>query len=82
MHSKIIDNLAVKISKSKAGSHAYLRNYNKARRQIERKLSRGQRQKYKAMAAEWSNSKLPRRVQQRYAHGNDFRRLELLISLR
>ncbi|KAN0121378.1 hypothetical protein V8E52_003274 [Russula decolorans] len=47
------------------GSAGYLCSYNTARRQVERKLTDNQRQMYKAMAKEWSEKKLPPRMQQR-----------------
>jgi hypothetical protein len=77
MHRKKINKLAAKISKNVPGSSDYLSSYNKARSQVEKKLTDDQRQKYKAMAKEWSEKKLPPRAQQRYVYSNDFNRLEL-----
>jgi hypothetical protein len=75
MHRQEIDRLAVKLSKNVPGSLQYLRNYNRARSAVERKLTDNQRQKYKAMAKEWSEIQLPPNMQQRYAHGNYSSRL-------
>jgi hypothetical protein len=77
MHRTQIHMLAVRLSPTAPGSAGYLRSYNTARRQVERKLTDNQRQMYKAMAKEWLEKKLPPRMQQRYAHGNDSSRLEL-----
>jgi hypothetical protein len=77
MHRKEIHKLANKFSKNTPGSTLYLRSYNRARNQVERKLTENQRQRYKAMAKEWSEKKLPPRMQQRYARGIDSKRLEL-----
>jgi hypothetical protein len=77
MHSKKINKRAVKISKNVPGSTDYLSNYHKARAQVEAKLTDEQRQMYKAMAKEWSEKKLPPRMQQRYVDGDDFSGLEL-----
>jgi hypothetical protein len=70
MKRKKIDKLATKLSKNTPGSVDYLRNYNKARSKIERKLTATERQRYKAMAKEWSERRPPPQIQQRYAHGN------------
>jgi hypothetical protein len=79
MHRSEIHELAVELSQSTPGSSQYLSAYKAARSQVERKFSESQRQKYKAMAKEWSNKKLPPRMQQRYVHmhSNDSRVLEL-----
>ena len=71
MNRKEISKLAIKLSQSKPGSPAYLQAYKKARNQVECKLTDNQRQRYKAMAKEWSEKKLPPRMQQRYVHGYD-----------
>lgn len=75
MHRKKIHKLAVKLSQNVPGSAGYLGSYNTARRQVEQKLTDNQRQKYKAMAKEWSEKTLPPKMQQRYAHGNNSSRL-------
>jgi hypothetical protein len=76
MHRKKIHKLATKLSQNAPGSLDYLKHYNKARKQVERKLTDDKRREYKAMAKEWSEKKLPPRMQQRYVHGNDSSRLE------
>jgi hypothetical protein len=70
-----IHRLAVTLSRNVPGSPQYLRHYNRARSQVERNLTDDQRQKYKAMAKEWSESQLPPHMQQRYVHGNYSNRL-------
>ena len=77
MNRKEISKLAINLSQSKPGSPMYLQAYKKARNQVEGKLTDNQRQRYKAMAKEWSEKKLPARMQQRYVHGNDFIKLQL-----
>ena len=81
MNRKEISKLSVKLSQSKPGSSAYLQAYKKARSRVEQKLTDNQRQRYKAMAKEWSEKKLPPRMQQRYVHGNDFIKLQLADSV-
>ena len=78
MHSNAIHQLAVK--RHKAGSPQYLCAYKKACRQIERKLSKNQRQKYQVMAKEWSEKKPPPKIQRRYVHRNGSRNPTWLIS--
>lgn len=68
MHRQKINKVAVKLSKDAPGSSSYLSNYQEARRQVEAKLTEAQRQKYRAMAKEWSDKRLPAKMQQRYAH--------------
>lgn len=75
MHRKEIHKLAIKLAKNTPGSPHYLANYKRARNQVGEKLTEDERQKYKAMAKKWTESKLPPRVQQRYAHGSDSSRL-------
>ena len=72
MHRKKIHKLATKLSRNTPGSLDYLKHYNKARKQIERKLSDDKRREYKAMAKEWSEKKLPPKMQRRYVHCNGF----------
>jgi hypothetical protein len=72
-----IHKLAIKLSQNTAGSAGYLASYHTARNQVEADLTDNQHQKYKVMAKEWSEKKLPLKMQQRYAHGNDSSRLEL-----
>jgi hypothetical protein len=69
MHRSEIHKLTLKLSQNAPGSPQYLRHYNRARSQIERSLTDNQRQKYKAMAEEWSETELPPNMQQRYVHG-------------
>jgi hypothetical protein len=68
MHHRKINKVAVKLSKDMPGSSGYLCNYQKARRQVEAKLTDNQRKKYRSMAKEWSEKRLPPKMQQRYAH--------------
>jgi hypothetical protein len=75
-----INELAAELSDDAPGSPGYLRNYSRARSNFEQGLSEEERQRCKAMAKEWSESKLPPRMQQRYAHDNDSSRL-LLTNL-
>jgi hypothetical protein len=75
MNRRKLHKLTLKLSQSPAGSARYLGCYGRARRQFERNLSEDLRQKYKAMAKEWGKKKLPRKIQQRYVHGNDSSRL-------
>jgi hypothetical protein len=77
MRRKEIHKLAVKLSKHPAGSPRYLSSYKLARTKVEKKLTDDQRRKYKAMAKEWSERKLPRKVQHRYVRGNYSRMLQL-----
>jgi hypothetical protein len=77
MHSKKINKRTIKISKNVPGSADYLSHYQKARGQIEAKLTDDQRQRYKAMAKEWSEKKLPPKMQRRYVASDDLSRLEL-----
>ena len=81
-HRKKIHKLAKKLSKSTAGSPEYLRQYHKARREVEKKLTDDQRRRYKTMAKEWSEKKLPQNMQRRYVHGNDSSRLDQCDFLR
>ena len=73
-HRKKIHKLALKLSKSLAGSPAYLASYKTARSQVESNLSDKRRQKYKALAKEWSEKNLPPKMQQRYVRSNDSNR--------
>ncbi|KAF8486612.1 hypothetical protein F5888DRAFT_1640084 [Russula emetica] len=57
MNRNKIHELALEFPKNTPGSADYLSNYNKARRLVE--------QKYKAMAKEWMEKKLPPGMQQR-----------------
>jgi len=67
MHHKRINKMAIKLSNAPPGSTAYLRSYTTAHQKVEKKLTESQRQKYKAMAKDWSDKKLPPKVQYRYA---------------
>jgi len=77
MHGKKINKQAIKILKKVLGSSDYLSHYQKACGQIEAKLTDNQHQKYKVMAKEWSEKKLPPKMQRWYVGGDDFSRLEL-----
>ena len=76
MKRRKIAKLAAKISKSLPGSTAFLKDYKAARSQVDKGLSDRKQKKYKAMVKEWTDNKLPPRVQQQYVFGNDFPRLE------
>jgi hypothetical protein len=67
MHRKTISKMAVKLSNSPPGSVRYIKTYPGARRKVEKRLTENQRQKYKAMAKDWSEGNLPQKVQYRYA---------------
>ena len=67
MHRKTISKMAVKLSNSPPGSVRYIKRYPGARRKVETRLTENQRQKYKAMAKDWSEGKLPQKVQYQYA---------------
>jgi hypothetical protein len=77
MNSKKIHELTEKISNNRPGSTRYLAFYKRARRQVEEELTEGTRQKYKAMAKDWSEKQPPQWMQQRYVLGNDYKGLEL-----
>ena len=77
MHRGQIAKLAAKISNDPPGSPGYLSAYSRARCKVGQGLKDNQRQKYKAMAKEWSEKRLPKEMQQRYVHGNDSSGLEL-----
>ena len=76
MERENIYKLAVELSQDVPGSKDFITQYQKARIQVEAKLTDDQRQIYKAMAIEWSEKNLPPKMQQRYAHGNGSSRLE------
>jgi len=69
MHCKEICNLAVELSGSPPGSQPFLHGYKRAHSQVEEKLTKRERQKYRIMAKKWSEKKLPPRMQQQYVHG-------------
>ena len=77
MHREEISKLAEELSDSTPGSLDYLRDYRRALTQVEGELSQRQQQKYRAMAKEWTEKKLPPEMQQRYFHLNDSHSLEL-----
>jgi len=77
MNRKKLHKLALKLWKNTLGSSHYLSNYHKARTKLEAKLTDDRRQSYKVMAKEWSEKKLPPKMQQWYVHGNDSSRLGL-----
>ena len=76
MKRKKIAKLAAEISKSLPGSTAFLRDYKAVWGQVNQELSNTKQKKYEAMAKEWTDNKLPLRMQQRYVFGNDSLRLE------
>ena len=69
--------MAAKISQEKPEMLHYLSSYSKAYKIIKRKFMEQERQKYKVMAKEWSEKKLPPRMQQQYVHSNDSSKLVL-----
>jgi len=71
-----IAKLAAELSKSPPGSASFLHAYKPARTQVDKKLSKRMWRKYEAMAKEWTEKRLPPRMQQRYVYGNDSCRLE------
>ena len=77
MNRKKIHAMAAKISQERPGTPHYLSGYSRARKIIERKFTEEEHRKYKAMAKEWSEKKLPPRMQQQYVHGNDSSKLGL-----
>lgn len=77
MNREEISKLSIDLSQGKAGSSAYLQAYKKARSQVEQELTDNQRQRYKAMAKEWTEKKLPPSMQHRYINSNDFIKLQL-----
>jgi hypothetical protein len=66
MHREKIHKLAVELKKKAQSRPHYLSSYSRARTQVERKFTENQRQRYKAMAKEWSEKKPPPIIQQRY----------------
>jgi hypothetical protein len=70
MQGDRVNKLAIKLSNSAPGTNAYLGSYKKARKIVKEKLSKSLCGKYKAMAKEWSEKKLPPTIKQRYMHGN------------
>lgn len=70
MNRDKISKLAVERSGSPAGSPLYIRAYKGACSEFEKGLSESQRRMYRVKAKEWSEKKLPARMQQRYVHGN------------
>lgn len=71
MCRKEIHKLTLDLCKNVPGSRQYMQYYNKARSEVERSLTDDERQRYKAMAKEWSERKLPPKMQQRYVHGSE-----------
>ena len=80
MHRQEIIDKAVGLSESRAGSASFLKRYKEARALVEKEFPEGQRQKYKAMAKEWSEKPLPSQLQQEYVHRNNSSRLYLTDS--
>jgi len=76
MKSEKIAKLAAELSKSPPGSASFLCAYKPVCTQVNKKLSKRTWQKYKAMAKEWTEKRLPPRMQQQYVYGNDSYRLE------
>jgi len=77
MNRRVISQRAVKVSLHKPGSPQYLGAYRRACGKVERKLTKTQRQKYRVMAKEWMEKRLPPKMQQRYVHCNQSSRLLL-----
>jgi len=76
MKSEKIAKLAAKLSKSPPGSASFLHAYKPVHTQVDKKLSKRTQQKYKAMVKEWTEKRLPPRMQQQYVYGNNSCRLE------
>jgi len=72
--------LAAKLSEGTPGSRPFLGAYNRAWHQVEKKLTKDQCQKYLALAKEWSEKKLPLKMQMQYVHSNDSSQLKLTDS--
>ena len=72
MKSDEISILAAELSNDVPGSTSYFASYNKARSQVEKSLTDKQRQVYRERANEWSNKKLPPKMQRRYVYRNKF----------
>jgi len=70
MHCQQLHELAKKNSQDVPGSKHYIACFSKARGEVEQQLTDRQRQKYKAMAKEWSEKELPPQMQKRYLYGN------------
>jgi hypothetical protein len=81
MHRQEIIDMAVRLSGSRAGTPLFLKSYKQARALIEKDFPDGQRQRYKAMAKEWSEKPLPSQLQQEYVHRNNSSLLYLTDSL-
>jgi hypothetical protein len=77
MHRKAINQMAIRMSQDKPGSRQYLGVYKRACGKIKQKFSESQCQIYRAMAKEWTEKKLPPKLQQQYVHCNDSSRFEL-----
>jgi hypothetical protein len=75
-YRKQIHDLALEISENSPESTHYFISYNAAYKRVEAGLTDEQRQKLKVMATEWSQNKLPPKVQRTYVHIN-LSRLEL-----
>jgi hypothetical protein len=65
MNRQKIHKLAVEYSKNLLEAPHYFANYNRACREVEEKFTDDQREKYKAMAKEWTEIELPPNMQQR-----------------
>jgi len=70
MNQQRIHDLALELLESMPGSLHYLSGYSRAHSQIEGKLTEEQCQKYRMMAKEWSEKKLPPGMQKQYVHSN------------
>jgi len=75
MKSKEIAKLVAELSESPPGSAEFLCAYKPACTQIKNNLSRAEKEKYEAMAKEWTNNRLPPRMQERYVYDDNSRRL-------
>ena len=76
-YRKQIYALALEISENSPKPLHFLSSYNMAFKRVEAGLTDEQRQKLKVMATEWSQTKLPSKVQRKYVHGINSSRLEL-----
>jgi hypothetical protein len=77
VHREKIQELAVSLSKDKAGSTLFIGNYKKALKQFSGELTESEREGYIATAKEWTEKGLPVDMRQRYVHSSDSSGLKL-----
>ncbi len=76
MHHQQIHELALETLQDKPGSPCYISSFSKACCQVEEQLTDLQCQKYKALAKEWSEMKLPQKMQMQYSYSNESSQVE------